>query len=545
MKLKTRLQEELQKTIQELWPDIVVPAIDIAVPPRPEFGDYASSVPLQLAKLVGIPPREIADNIAKHFPSLPEVHHVSVEGGGFVNFTLSQETILDEVRSMIKKGETYAQEKPKKPLHINVEFISANPTGPLTLANGRGGFFGDVLANVYAKRGHIVEREYYVNDSGNQVNILAESVLRKHLSQNGIPTDYPDYCYKGAYIDELARELKIPNYNIAKHSLEDIRDKIKDKIVQKILKDIKRVVDSKMGITFDTYFSEKSLYEKDGPIDETLKAMHERNIVYEKDGALWLKTSEHGDEKDRVLKKSDGTLAYLLPDIAYQLDKLERRGFDKAVTVLGADHHGYLGRMYAAMDMFEHKGQLQLVIMQMIRLMRDGKEVRMSKRAGMYVTIEELIDEVGLDATRYFFLMHTASSHMDFNLQLAKEKSEKNPVFYVQYAHARMCNILKVAKSEGKTFQRDASLSSHTRTLIVQLMRWPFILEETERGMSVHRIPQFAYDIAAAFHAWYTKERVVHDDGSVSQTLFDVVCASQVIFKDVLSVMGIGAPEKM
>lgn len=545
MKLKTRLQEELQKTIQELWPDIVVPAIDIAVPPRPEFGDYASSVPLQLAKLVGIPPREIADNIAKHFPSLPEVYHVSVEGGGFVNFTLSQETILDEVRSMIKKGETYAQEKPKKPLHINVEFISANPTGPLTLANGRGGFFGDVLAHVYAKRGHIVEREYYVNDSGNQVNILAESVLRKHLSQNGIPTDYPDYCYKGAYIDELARELKIPNYNIAKHSLEDIRDKIKDKIVQKILKDIKRVVDSKMGITFDTYFSEKSLYEKDGPIDETLKAMHERNIVYEKDGALWLKTSEHGDEKDRVLKKSDGTLAYLLPDIAYQLDKLERRGFDKAVTVLGADHHGYLGRMYAAMDMFEHKGQLQLVIMQMIRLMRDGKEVRMSKRAGMYVTIEELIDEVGLDATRYFFLMHTASSHMDFNLQLAKEKSEKNPVFYVQYAHARMCNILKVAKSEGKTFQRDASLSSHTRTLIVQLMRWPFILEETERGMSVHRIPQFAYDIAAAFHAWYTKERVVHDDGSVSQTLFDVVCASQVIFKDVLSVMGIGAPEKM
>jgi len=545
MKLKARLQEELQKTIHGLWPDIAVPIIDITVPPRPELGDYASSIALQLAKLVRVPPREVAEKIASHFPSISEVKHVSVEGGGFVNFSLADSTLLEEVKHMMKKGAAYAQEKQKKSLHINVEFISANPTGPLTLANGRGGFFGDVLANVYAKRGHIVEREYYVNDSGNQVNILAESVLRKHLTQTGIPTEYPEYCYKGAYIDELARDLKIPNYNIAKHSLEDIRDKIKDKIVQKMLKDIQRVVAEKMDITFDTYFSEKSLYEKDGPIDVTLAAMHERNIVYEKDGALWLKTSEHEDEKDRVLKKSDGTFAYLLPDIAYQLDKLERRGFDKAITVLGADHHGYLGRMYAAMDMFGHKSQLQLVIMQMIRLMRDGKEVRMSKRAGTYVPIEELIDEVGIDATRYFFLMHTASSHMDFDLQLAKEKSEKNPVFYVQYAHARMCSILKVAKSEGKTFQRDASLSSSARTLIVQLMRWPDVVEDVDQTMSVHRIPQFAYDFATTFHAWYAKERVVHDDGSVNQMLLDVVCASQAILQDVLSTMGISAPERM
>lgn len=545
MQIRELLKTELEKTIHSLWPDVAMPSVQVGYPPQPEFGDFSSSCALQLAALVGKPPREVAEMIAANFPKVKEVAKVQIEGAGFVNITLSDTTVLAAKKDMLKKGAQYSQQKRKHPEHIVVEFISANPTGPLTLANGRGGFFGDILVNVFSKLGHVVEREYYVNDAGNQVNILAESVLRKHLSQNGIPTEYPDYCYQGAYVDELARGLKIPNYNIAKHSLEEIRDKIKDKIVQRMLKDIKRVIEEKMGISFTTFFSEQSLYIADGPIDQTLQLMKEKDLVYESDGALWLKTSEHGDDKDRVLKKSDGALTYLLPDIAYHLNKLETRGFDRAITVVGADHHGYIGRMYAAMDMFGHKGQVELVVMQMIRLLRDGQEVKMSKRSGTYVTIEELIDEVGIDATRYFFLMHAASSHMDFNLELAKEKSEKNPVYYVQYAHARMCSILKVVKDQGKSFQRDDTLSPYSRRLLVQMMRWPDLLEDVARDMSVHQIPQFAYDLATAFHIWYTKERVVQDDGTVRASLLELVQASQLIFQDILTVMGISAPTRM
>jgi len=545
MRIRELLTIELEKTIHSLWPDVALPLAQVGYPPQPEFGDFSSSCALQLAGPIGRPPREVAEMIVANFPKLNEVAKVQIEGAGFVNITLSDAVLLAGEKEILKKGAQYSQQYRKDPGHIIVEFISANPTGPLTLANGRGGFFGDILVNVLSKIGHVVEREYYVNDAGNQVNILAESVLRKHLSQNGIPSTYPDYCYQGAYVDELARALKIPNYNIAKNSLEDIRDKIKDKIVQKMLKDIKHVIENKMGISFTTFFSEQSLYAPDGPIDKTLQAIKEKNFVYESDGALWLKTSEYGDDKDRVLKKSDGTLTYLVPDIAYHLNKLETRGFDRAITVVGADHHGYIGRMYAAMDMFGHKGQVELVVMQMIRLLRDGQEVRMSKRSGTYVTIEELIDEVGIDATRYFFLMHAASSHMDFNLELAKEKSEKNPVYYVQYAHARMCSILRVAESQGKFFQRTATVSTYSRRLLVQMMRWPDVLEDVARDMSVHQIPQFAYDLATAFHVWYTKERVVQDDGTVNKSLLELVQASQLIFQDILTVMGISAPTHM
>jgi len=543
--MKKALADQLEKTIHELWPDVAIPQIQIDYPPRPAFGDYSSSVALQLAGVVKLPPREVAEKIVSNFPAHKDIKKVQTEGAGFVNFTLSDAAVLTVKKEILKKGTDYAKEKQTHPRHINVEFISANPTGPLTLANGRGGFFGDVLAAVYAKRGHIVEREYYVNDAGNQVNILAESVLRKHLTQAGIPTTYPDYCYQGAYIDELARDLKIPNYNIAKHTLEEIRDKIKDKIVARMLKDIQRVVKDKMKITFDTFFSERSLYGPAGVVEATLAYMKEKDLVYEADGALWLKTSEYGDDKDRVLKKKDGEYTYLLPDIAYHVNKLETRGFDLAITVVGADHHGYIGRMYAAMDMFGHKGQVELVVMQMIRLLRDGQEVRMSKRSGTYVTIEELIDEVGIDATRYFFLMHAASSHMDFNLELAKEKSEKNPVYYVQYAHARMCSILKRAESQEKSSQRDGRLSPYSRRLLVQMMRWPDLLADVAEDMSVHQIPQFAYDLATTFHAWYTKERVIQEDGVVNHALLDLVRTTQIVMQDVLSVMGISAPEKM
>jgi len=393
--------------------------------------------------------------------------------------------------------------------------------------------------------GFKVQREYYVNDVGNQVKILAESVLRRYWQHQGIKMEYPDYCYQGEYIDQLASELYLPNYKLNKNQkLDDIKDKIKGRILQKMISNSKKFLKKKLGIKYDKWFFESTLYSS-GQVDRILKVLKEKGLLYKSEGAIWLKTRQFGDEKDRVLVKANEEPVYFLSDIAYHWNKFVTRKFDKVVDIWGADHHGYVSRMKAAMKVFSLDKKLDIIITQMVRLMAKGQEVKMSKRAGTFITLEELVDEVGVDAARFFFLMYDFNTHMDFDLDLAKKKSQDNPVFYVQYAHARICSIIKKTKGLHRAnSDKRAILDKSERALIVSLCRWPELVLEVAKSYQVHRLPQYAIDLATQFHNFYTRCRVINGQ-LVNERRLQLVLATQIVLQNVLSAMGVNAPEKM
>lgn len=543
MSLIFTIREAVTQAIQELWPDIGEVTFDIEYPPRMSFGEYSVNAAMKITSRVGKPPREIADMLAEKLRGIANMKDVIVEGGGFINFYVQDSYLLSLLKKVQNKKEFPLDSSLGKGQHVNIEFISANPTGPLTFANGRGGFYGDVLARILEKCGYVVEREYYFNDGGKQIEILADSVVRKYFKQHGLPVAYPESCYQGDYIDELAASLRVPNYNLAKTEMGQIREKIRDQVVQKMMKQIKETIERKMHISFDTYFSEQSLTDPDGLVDQVLVELREKEYVYEKDGALWVRTSAFGDDKDRVIRKSDGQYTYLMPDIAYHINKLRIRAFDHAITIVGADHNA--DRMYYAMDMFGLKDRLIMIVMQLVRLIEDGKEVKMSKRKGTYITMDEVIDDVGHDPTRFFFLQYAPNTHMDFDLNLAKERSEKNPVYYIQYAHARMCSILKMVDEKKMSVSKEYVLSDVTRRLGVLMLRWPEVVAHVADTRAVHSLTQFALDVARATHEWYDKERVLTSDGKVNATLLIVTDATKFLLHDILATLGISAPERM
>jgi len=512
--------------------------------PRPEFGDYGTNVALNVAHAQKRKPRDIAAAFSQKLTA-PYIAKVDVAGPGFLNITLDDAWLVAQATGFAKSVSPLSKSTANKGKHVHLEFISANPTGPLTLANARGGFLGDVLGNVLQRTGYKVYREYYVNDRGNQVSVLAESVLRRYFQQQGITIDYPATCYQGVYIDELARKLKLPNYkmtDVAK--LNEIRDKIKDKVVAIMLKELQRVVTKVMGITFDNWLSEKALVAS-GSLEKVIALLKQKGMMYEKEGATWLATTKFGDDKDRVLIKADGEMTYFLPDIAYHWLKFTKYKGDIAINILGADHHGYLGRMRAAIAAagIDPK-RFQPIIIQFVRLIRDGQEVKMSKRRGTYVEAEEVVQEVGLDAARFFFLMYDVNSHMDFNLDAAKERSEKNPVYYVQYAHARICSILAKVKTLPTAKDRLGALHPSSRKLILELLRWPEVLEDVSNDYGAQRIPQYALDLARTFHDFYTQVRVIDNDHVQHQPL-TLIRATKNVLEDVLQTLGISAPDKM
>lgn len=517
--------------------------------PRPEFGDYATNVALSVAQRNDARSHDSAQTLALKIAAQksPLIASVKVAGPGFLNLSLDDVWLTTQAKGIAKSAARLSRSTQYKSRNAHVEFISANPTGPLTLANARGGFLGDVLGNVLERVGYKVLREYYVNDRGVQVSVLAESVLRRYFQQQGITIDYPETCYQGVYVDELAGKLKLPNYkmtDVAK--LGEIRDKIKDKVVATMLKEIQRVVTKDMRITFDSWFSEKSLVSS-GIIEKVVSVLRQKGMVFEREGATWLATTKYGDDKDRVLVKADGEMTYFLPDIAYHWLKFTKHKANVAINILGADHHGYIGRMHAALKglgVEDADHQFQPIIIQFVRLLRDGQEVKMSKRRGTYVEAEEVVQEVGLDAARFFFLMYDVRTHMDFNLDVAKERSEKNPVYYVQYAHARICSILAKASTQRVARERAGALHPASRKLILELLRWPEVLEDTARDYAVQRIPQYALDIARTFHDFYTQVRVI-DANHVQAFPLALIRATKNVLQDVLETLGIRAPEKM
>lgn len=523
-----------------------MPRIDLAYPPEERFGDYTTTLALQLAPRLKTSPLDIAKTIIADLGKLPPVRQMTVVAPGFINFFLDTRWLVRQVQEITLHKAAAVKTDTGHGERVVVEYVSANPTGPVTMANGRGAFAGDVLSRVLQMTGHRVKREYYLNDMGNQVNILAESVLRRYWINQGIKMEYPDYCYQGDYVSELARRINVPNYTLQNaEKIQEVKDKIKGRILTKMIADIERLLEKKLAVNYDLWFSEKSLYTS-GLVDRTLQHLKELHLLYKSEGAIWLNMKDAGEKQDHVLIKSDEQPTYFLSEVAYLHDKFIRRKFDRYVWLIGADHHGHAQRIRTVHRMLGLPGVVDVILMQFVRLIHNGQEVKMSKRAGTFITLEELVDEVGVDAARFFFLMHDFNSHMDFDLDLAKKQSKDNPVYYVQYAHTRICSILKKAKplkTDGaKQFPKE--LLQPEAQLIKQLIRWPELLTDVATSYQVHRIPTYASELATAFHNFYTQCRVIDGEVVVTHRL-KLVRATQIILQHVLATMGISAPEKM
>ena len=528
----------LQAQSEKLLADFELPEILVEKAPDEKFGDYSSNVALKIAKQTGKPPMDVAQIITNEAKDICEgpaciAEKIEAVKPGFINFFISKAHLAKKISTILERKENYGSLDIGQGQKVQVEFISANPTGPLTLGNGRGGFLGDTLASVLKKAGFNVAREYLINDAGYQVKVLGHSILKDELAQ-----------YKGDYVDMLVEKLKDASkdprevgYQAAQHIMEIM---------------IKPVAEQRMKIKFDNWFSEKKLRQS-GALEKVLKLLKEKGLTYENEGALWFKSSEFGDDKDRVLVTSGQTEkgvegTYFLQDIAYHFNKLVERKFEKVIDIWAADHHGYVARLLAAKEALQMPGELTIIVTQLVKLFREGKEVRMSKRAGLYVTIEELLDEIPLDVVRFFFLMYSIDTHMNFDLDLAKEKSEKNPVYYVQYAYARISSILRKAQNNFQFPISNFQLLNHPAemALIKQLIRLPEIIEDTARDYQVQRLPQYALDLVRAFHKFYEECRVIDDKNpELTSARLALVEATRIVLKNTLDLMGVSSPESM
>ena len=543
--LKGQIEEKIRIQLERLWPQILGKVTFAVERPKEErFGDYSSNLAMQLAPLLAKNALEIGHQLIKGVVWPAAVDKVMVVAPGFLNFYLSADWLRRQA-SLLVKNKRFGQSDFGHGLKVQVELISANPTGPLHLGNGRGAFTGDTLANVLAAGGYKVQREYYINDTGHQIEILAESVRLRFFQQQGIKVTYPDYCYKGEYINDLAKKLKTVN-NYKLRNIEKIRERIKERVLKLMMDSIRKFVTKRLKIKFDRWFSEKKLYSRK-LTDKIINLFKEKNILYQQEGATYLKTTFFGDDKDRVLLKKDGEPTYFLSDIAYHYDKFAVRKFDKAIDLWGADHYGHQGRMQAALRALGFEGRLDIIIFQLVRLIKGGQEIKMSKRGGTFVTLDELIEEVGADVARFFFLMYAADTHMDFDLDLAREKSEKNPVYYVQYAHARICSIMKKAAPyirKKKNYDPEKLVRKEELDLLKEMLKFPEIIEEVAQSYEVHKLPFYAQNLATKFHDFYTNCRVIDND-KLKIKRYELIKLTKFALMKVLALMGISAPERM
>ncbi|MCH7492160.1 arginine--tRNA ligase [Patescibacteria group bacterium] len=549
MNFKLNLQKKIERAIVGIWPRLrenpVV--VDINHPPEDKFGDYSSNIAMQLTSIAQQSPLAIAEAIKDKLGKVPAINRIEIVPPGFLNFYLDDKWLARQMGIIQKEKNKFGQSNIGGGRRVLLEYVSANPTGPVTMANGRGAFAGDTLANIMKLSGYTVLREYYMNDIGNQVNILAESVLRRYWINQGIKMEYPDYCYQGEYINDLAKRINLPNYKLNNiEKIEVVRDKIKSRILQKMISDIKKVLEKKLIVHYDRWYSEKMLYTS-GQVDQVLRLLKGRGLLYKFEGAIWLKMKKFGDSQDHVLIKANEDPTYFLSEVAYLWNKFVKRKINKYILFVGADHHGHAARIQRVHRMLEFSGTTVVILMQMVRLMRRGQEVKMSKRSGIFITLEELADEVGLDATRFFFLMHDFNTHMDFDMDLARKKSKDNPVFYVQYAHARICSIMEKAKTLAATpVPRGANLelAKAEKRLIKQLIRWPELVAEVAQNYQVHRIPFFAIEVATIFHEFYTQCQVIQGKQYNGRRM-QLVNTTRIVLQNILSSMGINAPAKM
>ncbi len=550
--LEALLREALAKASQkEDWPVSAegVSGLLVERPREPQWGDYSSPLPLQLASRLKKPPRSIAQALVEHFPETNLLEKISIEGPGYVNFILSSSWLAEQVDEILRQGERYGDIDLGGGKKVQVEFVSANPTGPLTVGSGRNAVIGDVLANVLEAAGYKVQREYYVNDAGTQMRLFAETLFARYAQALGVDEPIPEQGYRGSYMVELGQEIASEEGDKFLHmprekAIEAIGEIGLEKMLARIKADLEFI-----GVRYDNWFSERSLY-RDGLFEKVMEILKEKGFIAEKDGAIWFVSSELGEDKDNVIVRRTGEPTYFASDIAYHYDKFFRRGFDWVIDVWGADHQGHVPRMKAMMKAFGlDPEKLSVVLYQMVTLKRGGKEVRISKRTGEIITLRELAEEVGTDAVRFFLLARAPSSHMDFDLDLAVQQSSENPVYYVQYAHARICSIFRNAGDLDYS-QGDVRLLNHPRelALIRQLVRLPEIIELVVNQLAPHHLAFYSQELASAFHLFYRDCRVLSsnpEDREITMARLKLVKATQIILGKILKLMGVKAPERM
>lgn len=550
--VKHLLKEEIEEAAVKagLAKKEELPEVVLEVPKDKAHGDFATNMAMQLARIAKKAPRMIADELVANFDkNKASISKVEIAGPGFINFYMDNSYLTELVPTVLKAGKDYGRTEIGGGKKVQVEFVSANPTGTLHLGHARGAAVGDTICNILDYAGYNVSREFYINDAGNQINNLATSIEARYFQALGKDKEMPEDGYHGADIIEFGKDLAAEYGDswLEKDETERVsffREYGLKRELEKLKEDL-----AEFRVDFDVWFSETSLY-KNGKIDAALEKLKAKDVVYEEEGATWFRTTDYGDDKNRVLIKNDGSYTYLTPDIAYHNDKFDR-GFEKLINIWGADHHGYIPRMKAAIQALGYeKEQLDVMIIQLVSLFQNGEKVRMSKRTGKAVTLRELMEEVGIDATRYFFAMRSNDTHLDFDMDLAVSKSNENPVFYVQYAHARVCSMLRQGEEMGLSYSGDVDLSQIDSEKEFELLKkigeFPAVINEASEKLLTHRVTNYVFELASALHSFYNAERVLDAENKAkSEARFALMKATQVTIENALNIVGVEAPERM
>ena len=550
--IKIIIHDALEKARQagelELFP---FPEIVVEKPKDEKMGDFSTNVAMTLARSECKNPKVIAESVARYIKNGSNyLSQVEIAGPGFINLKMSNEFFLERLKNAVKQGDGFGQTDVGQGTKVMIEFVSANPTGPLHVGHGRGAAVGDALGRILKKAGYDLSTEYYINDVGNQMNFLGRSTWLRYRELLGEAIEFPDDHYRGEYIKNIANEIVEQKGDefLSKPEEECLpffRKFAKDNILKGIEKDL-----AEFRVNFDNWFSEQSLYE-DNSVERAIEWLKGKGHIYEKDGAVWLKSSAFNDDKDRVIVKQTGEKTYFCSDIAYHQNKISR-GFKRLINLMGADHHGYVPRMEAVLEaMGYNKKTFKILLIQFVSLLRAGEKVSMSTRAGEFETLADVVSEVGVDVARYYFLMRSSDTHLDFDLELAKKETPENPVFYIQYAHARICSIFRTAEEKGVVWNRSNEVNlaplveEEEFGIIRAVLAFPEVVEKSARAMEVHRIPHFLLDMVSRFHGYYSRHRVISDDKALTLARLFLLDSIRITIRNGFELMGILAPEKM
>jgi arginyl-tRNA synthetase len=530
--------------------------VEIELPREEKFGDLSTPIAMSLAKRLKKSPKEIAKDLIHNIPDKKMFEKIEIAGPGFINFKFSSDYLCNELQELLSQESAYLIENIGNGRRIQIEFVSANPTGPLHLGHGRGAALGSALSNLLSEAGYNVEKEYYINDAGRQVKLLGLSVFAKYNQLIGVEYPFPEDGYRGEYIEDIAKEY-LRAEGRGEKTAEEMLSKITDFAYKKMLDEIKRDLED-FGVFFDSWQSEKELYKKredKGKVSEveiSINELRKRGYIYEKDGAVWFKSTAFGDDKDRVVIKSDGEYTYFASDIAYHKKKIDK-GFDEVIDIWGADHHGYIPRIKAVIQALGFPtDSLKILLVQMVTLLKGGKPVQMSKRAGEFVTLREVIDEIGPDTTRFLFLTRRSDSHLEIDIEVAKAQSAENPVYYVQYAYARINSIFEKVKSQNSEISSQILTDFNGKLfnneeirIIKKLLLYPMVFKNAVISHEPHKITFYLQELAGLFHPYYHKYRVISEDNELTKTRLALCRAIQIVLNHGLKILGVKSPERM
>lgn len=581
--MKKQIQELIAQSLKNLESREIIPAIEqanitIESSRDSAHGDFASNIAMVLAKTAKTNPRQLAENIIEHLPEADILEKTEIAGPGFINFFLKQNSHQAIIIDILNNGDSYGDSTVGNNRPTLIEFVSANPTGPLHIGHGRGAAYGAVVANLLRKTGYDVSCEYYVNDAGRQMDILAVSVWLRYLQLGNKSIPFPENAYQGNYINDIATALHkihakkfytsleelLPLFDeedpelridgLIKYCIDKLGEEnyrlVFDEGLNTILSTIKNDLNS-FGVEFDNWFSERSLVSN-GSVNKCIEKLTENDWLYEKDGAQWFRSSKLGDEKDRVLIRENGLATYFASDIAYHLSKIDR-GFEKIIDVWGADHHGYIARVKASMQALELSPEkLEILLVQFATLYRGKEKLQMSTRSGEFITLQELQDEVGKDATRFFYIMRKSEQHLDFDMELAKSETKNNPVYYIQYTHARICRVFSKMPEKGYTYDQDEALSDlsiltepHEIKLLTALARYPEVIENAAQAYEPHQLAYYLKDLANDFHSYYDACPFLIENKEIRNARLSLALATKQVIKNGLSLLGVSSPEVM